>query len=464
MSRIVDALAGLASPWGYLVVFGLALLESAALVGLVVPGETALLVGGFAASQGHADVRTMAVAAFAGAVIGDSVGFEVGRRMGPALRSSRLGRRVGDARWERAVAYLGRLGGKAVLTGRFVGLLRAVVPTVAGMSAMPYRTFLVWNVAGALLWAPAVVIAGYLAGDSVVRVQRWLGRASLVVGLAVVFGAVIVLAGRAAVRRRELVVGMVQRLVDRPLARTVRRRFHRQFVFLARRFDPAATFGLATTVALVAVGIGAWSLLELFEAVVGVDGVARLDRPVEQFFAAHRTSWLTTVMELVSLLGSVPGMLLAAAVVWVAARSTRRPALVTLVIAIVGAVVLSQAVRALTHRTRPPAADAVAGFDGYAFPSRLVTVAVAMCIVTAFLVGWRRSWRVQVWTTVVAVTVASAVGLSRAYLGAHWLTDVIGGVVAGAAWAVAVIAVAREAELHGSRPTEAGETWRPGRN
>lgn len=447
MNRFVDLLAGLANPWGYVVVFALALLESAALVGLAVPGETVLLVGGFAASQGHADVRVMAGVAFSGAVIGDSIGFELGRRMGPALRASRLGRRVGEARWERASSYVGRLGGKAVLTGRFVGLLRAVVPTVAGMSAMPYRTFLIWNVAGAILWAPAVVLAGYFAGGSFVLVERWLGRASLVVGLAVLVVALVVLAGRFAARRREAVIAFAARIASRPLVRRARVRFDRQLAFLARRFAPGGAFGLATTIALVAVGTTAWAMFELFEAIVGVGGIARLDRPVEGFFADHRTAWLTDTMEAASLLGSVPGVLLAAVAVALAVRTSRRSALLTLTAGAVGGVALSQAVTALTRRTRPPASQATALFDGFAFPSGHVTLAVVLCVVSAYLLARRRSWHARVRLATGAAVLIFAVGFSRAYLGAHWLTDVAGGVLLGGAWAIAVIAVARETEL-----------------
>lgn len=447
MSRLVDALAGLASPWGYVVVFSLALLESAALVGLAVPGETVLLVGGFAASQGHADVRIMAGAAFVGAVIGDSIGFEIGRRMGPALHASRLGRRLGDDRWARAAGYVSRLGGRAVLTGRFVGLLRAVVPMAAGMSDMPYRTFLVWNVAGALVWAPAVVVAGYLAGNSLVRVERWLGRASLIVGLVVAVAVGLAIAARQIVRRREVVASWGRALLGLALVRRARQRFGDQLQFLARRFDPAAAFGLATTVALVGIGAVGWALAELVEAVAGVEGIARMDRPVEAFFANHRTPWLTTLMRGASWLGAVPGAVAALLGVWFAARPARRSAVLTLTVGIVGAIALSQAVKALTHRTRPPVTAAAAAFDGYAFPSGHVTLAVAMWTITAYLLARHRPWRPTVWLGSAAVAVCLSVGLSRAYLGAHWLTDVLGGVLLGAAWAIAVIGVARETEL-----------------
>lgn len=145
MSSITSTLLGLASPWAYVAVGLLALLEASAFVGLVIPGELAMLLGGFIAHQGRASVWVMAVAGVAGAVAGDSIGYEVGRTVGPRLRRSRAGRWVGEERWGRADAYVKAKGGRAVFGGRFVGVLRAMVPTVAGVVGMPYRRFLLWN-------------------------------------------------------------------------------------------------------------------------------------------------------------------------------------------------------------------------------------------------------------------------------------------------------------------------------
>ncbi len=178
----------MAQPWGYVVVFLAVTLEASAFVGLVFPGETMLLVGGFLASQHKLSVVALMVLGTIGAVIGDSIGYEVGRHFGERLQRTRLGRKVGEERWERARETLRRHGGSAVLIGRWVGVLRALVPAAAGDSGMPYRTFVVWNVAGAIVWAPTVVAIGYVAGNSWEQVDRALGWGSLAVA-AVLVGA-----------------------------------------------------------------------------------------------------------------------------------------------------------------------------------------------------------------------------------------------------------------------------------
>src|SRR5439155_24101418 len=107
---------------------------------------------------------------------------------GQRIYDSRLGRVVGRERWTRARRFLRRRGATAVFFGRFIGVLRALVPAIAGDSRMPYPRFLLWNVAGALVWAPAAVLAGYLAGPSYRALERWLGRGSLVLAAVVALG------------------------------------------------------------------------------------------------------------------------------------------------------------------------------------------------------------------------------------------------------------------------------------
>lgn len=163
----------------YLAVFGLPFLEASLFLGFVFPGETALVLGGVLASQGRVSVGGVIAVAIVGAITGDAVGYAVGRRFGPGLQSSRLGQLVGDKRWRASESFLRRRGGPAVFVGRFTALLRALVPSAAGMAKLPYRTFAVWNALGGSVWAAGFVLAGYVAGESYKEVERYLGRGAL---------------------------------------------------------------------------------------------------------------------------------------------------------------------------------------------------------------------------------------------------------------------------------------------
>jgi membrane-associated protein len=183
MTRIGDTVG----VWLYVIAGGLCFSEAAILVGMVLPGETALLVAGVFCQRGTLNLGLMIVIAVLCAVAGDSVGYEFGKKFGPPLRRSRLGRWVGEHRWAKVDGFLHRHGGKAVLLGRLTALLRALMPSMAGMSGMRYRTFLLWNAVGGLIWAPSCVLLGYAFSTSLSAVGQtltWAPLAILAVGLA----------------------------------------------------------------------------------------------------------------------------------------------------------------------------------------------------------------------------------------------------------------------------------------
>jgi membrane-associated protein len=174
--------------WLYLIAGGLAFAEAAILLGMVLPGETALLVAGVFCNRdyGNLNLGVMIAIAVVAAVGGDSVGYEFGRKFGPSLRRSRLGGWVGEHRWASVDGFLHRHGGKAIFLGRLTAVLRALMPSMAGMSGMRYRTFLAWNAAGGLIWAPGCVLLGYAFSTSLSAIGETLTWAPLVILVVIV--------------------------------------------------------------------------------------------------------------------------------------------------------------------------------------------------------------------------------------------------------------------------------------
>jgi membrane-associated protein len=201
VTAFLQHLGGHIGAWLYVIAGGLAFAEAAILLGMVLPGETALLVAGYFAHEHVLNLGVMIVVAVASAIVGDSVGYAFGQRFGPPLRHSRLGRWIGPGRWASADAFLHRHGGKAVLLGRCTAVLRALVPSMSGMARMPYyRTFLPWNMVGGLIWGGGCVLLGYAFADALHAVEQYLTWGPLPV-LALVAGGVVLLEMRR--RRRE---------------------------------------------------------------------------------------------------------------------------------------------------------------------------------------------------------------------------------------------------------------------
>ena len=176
----------LQTPLFALLIF-LAFAEAAVFLGFVLPGETSLVIGGMLCAQGVWDLGDFFGAAVTAAIVGDSVGYEIGRLLGDRIHDSWFGRRIGARRWAVAHHVFEKYGGRAVFFGRAQALLRALVPALAGMHRMPYRTFLPWNAAGGVIWGGGVVVLGYAFSHSLPSLERALKWWAVILVIAAVF-------------------------------------------------------------------------------------------------------------------------------------------------------------------------------------------------------------------------------------------------------------------------------------
>ncbi len=170
--------------WAYPAVAGFALLETGAFVGLVVPGETAVVVGGVVAARGEVELVPLIGLVWIAAGTGDLVSFLLGRRLGrPFLARHGARMRLGPERLVQVERFYARHGGKAVLVGRFAGLVRAVSPFLAGASGLALRRFLPWSLAGALLWSVTFILVGYAFSESFAQSGETAARIALALAL-----------------------------------------------------------------------------------------------------------------------------------------------------------------------------------------------------------------------------------------------------------------------------------------
>ncbi|MEW1862005.1 DedA family protein [Streptomyces sp. NPDC088194] len=190
MNSITDWLSRSSGTAVYAIVGALVFCEDALFFGFVLPGETAAVLGGVVASQGRVSVFWLCVVVVLAAVAGDSVGYEVGKRLGPRILETRALRghreRIGHAE-----ELIRRRGPAAVFLGRFIAFFRALMPALAGISRMPYRVFLAFNAAGGLIWGVGFTLLGYYAGDAYKRVEHTAGTAVAIVVAVVVVAALV---------------------------------------------------------------------------------------------------------------------------------------------------------------------------------------------------------------------------------------------------------------------------------
>ncbi|HTD52887.1 MAG TPA: DedA family protein [Thermoanaerobaculia bacterium] len=181
MNRFIQFFFEIPAPVALAAVFLLTCAEAALFFGFVIPGEIAVVLGGVLASRNSVQLGSVIAAAVGGAILGDFVGFSIGRRYGSAFLERRFPRK-----WPGVRAWIDRCGAPAVFFGRSTAFLRAVVPTAAGAARMSPWRFLLWNVLGGVAWGTAFSLLGYFAGEGYEAVLRWAGRGSIAVTILIV--------------------------------------------------------------------------------------------------------------------------------------------------------------------------------------------------------------------------------------------------------------------------------------
>jgi len=175
---------------GYLGIFTIVFLESGLLIGFFFPGDSLLFTAGFLASQGYLDIRILILECFVAAVLGDSIGYLIGVKLGPKIFTKENSIFFQKKHLDRAQKFYDKHGGKTIVLARFIPVIRAFAPVVAGAGKMNYKKFVFFNLFGAILWAIGVTLAGYYLGSLIPDVDKYLLP---IVGLIVIVSALPVL-------------------------------------------------------------------------------------------------------------------------------------------------------------------------------------------------------------------------------------------------------------------------------
>ncbi len=424
-------------------VFLLPALESSAILGFVFPGETAVLLGGVLAYDGRVSLAAVLIAAAAGAILGDSIGYEVGRHWGERILRW-IGRRLPFVRHRiddhiaNATDYVRRRGASAVFFGRFTTGLRVMVPGLAGMAGVPYPKFLLFNAAGGIAWSTAFALLGYFAGAAWERVAGYASKLGLGLLVLILLG---LLAERRLRRVRERGVPVPDHLAATRPAVWFRARYPRTSAWLARRVDTSTPTGFWLTFVVVVGATCWWIFGALTEDVVAHNDAVLTDPDVTRFVVDHRVAWLTSAMLKITWLGSsvilIPLVVIVGSLLL--ARSRRTDAAL-LVASLAGAQLLYDLVKVVVERPRPPEAYHLVPVGPLSFPSGHAAAATAVWFAVALIASGGRSKGARMAMWIGAAVVVAVVCFSRVYLGVHWWTDVAAGAALGGGWLCVALA------------------------
>lgn len=436
MSATLDYLVALAirlGHWGYLIISVGAMLESAAFLGLFVPGESLVVIAGFLAGQGVFDLDVLIIAVVIGAILGDNLGYEFGRRLGRPW-AARYGGRVGvsEARLKRAEEFFSRHGGKAVFLGRFVGFARALVPFIAGSARMSYVAFLCYNALGAALWGATFTLLGYFLGHTA---QKWVGKATALLGGIALFALILVWLWRQIAGHERQIKERWERLKRRPRIAALLTRFAPQLAWLKDRLSPGSYFGLELTAGVLLFLGTAWLFGGIAQDVVAGDPLTILDRKIDSWFHRHQDSQMTAFMATVSWLHTWPiTLVIIVFLVYLAWRRSWRW-LIVVICTVGGGMLLNSLLKLAFHRERPSLSGLAAALTTYSFPSgHTVAATLIYAAISTYLASRVIVWRWRILIVLAAVFLVAVVALSRMYLGVHYLSDVLAAFAEGLAW------------------------------
>ncbi|HXQ89769.1 MAG TPA: VTT domain-containing protein [Solirubrobacterales bacterium] len=434
LQSLLEEISETLGAWTYLLVGFFAFAETGAGVGLVVPGETVMLLGGAVAGQGAIDVYLLIAIAWFAAWLGDTTSFFLGRRLGREFvlkHGARVG--ISHERFEKVEDYFSRHGGKTIFIGRWISLVRALAPFIAGSSRMSYRGFVPYSILGTGLWASLHILVGYFFSRSIETAGHYAARGAFLLAtlIALVIGTVYLVRFLKVEANRERAVRWMEG--HRLTAWMVELARRPQFRFLWDRVTPGGTFGLEFTSLLAALAVSLFVLVAYTEIVSGDAGPTPGDETALEVVEWLQTGFLTSLAKVVTFFGS-GGLTWALAAVCAALLAWRRRwvelwvLLAGMTITQIGIVEIKDAV----DRPRPP--EPLASSSGSSFPSghaahSVIYLWLAVTIVLRLRPGMARATAV----VVTGIALTALVGLSRVYLEVHYLSDVNAGWALGAA-------------------------------
>ncbi|MEK7501767.1 MAG: bifunctional DedA family/phosphatase PAP2 family protein [Patescibacteria group bacterium] len=407
-SNIVNYIEIGATHGGYVFLFLISIIEAVPLIGATVPGHTAVIISGFLARIGIFNIWIVIILASLGAIIGDMIGFHLGKKYGMSLIDRFKSRFfISEKHIEKTRSLINKHTGKALIIGRFNPLTRPLMPFIVGTSHVRTGTFWIYNIIGGILWATSSVMIGYIFGSGYRAAAQYAGKGIVVAILATLL----------------IIWGY----------RFVNMRFH-----IFRRYE---LFALILNI------LSFWALAKTMEDAWAVQSfMAQFDIWVNQFMASLTINIMPiegTIAGFVSAIGGTKAVIAAGtliSVIFILRKRWRSAVIMILSIGSTGFII--ELMKTFFMRARPE--NALQILNDYSFPSGHAALAAAFFIVIAYLFTPKiHSWVKRELFIVICVLVIILIGVSRIVLNVHWVSDVIAGWSLGIFCATATILLVR---------------------
>ena len=431
---------------GYWVAFFAALLETTVGIGLFLPGSTIILFLGALSAHGYLDTGDLILFAVLGAILGDNINYYLGKKYGT--------RWIEKGFWflkithiEKTRNFMDAHGAKSVFLGRFVPSIKEIVPFIAGSVKMNRRTFMFWNILGAVGWGFEWVLAGYIFAQSLNLAELWLSRAGLFFAFLVIISAILYFFKWLVIKKGQqfwtivtsLWQSIIEAVINNEHVALWIKTHPRIITFLKSRLDTGTFSGLPLSLFTLAFIYVLALFAGIVEDLITSDPIIAADIRIANLVPVLRTDTLTNIFTWITLLGKSQVILgfitVCVAILWLRRMNYY---IVALFIAVSGSGAFTYLGKLAFHRPRPELA--VYAEHSFSFPSGHATIAVAFYgfvgyLLIRFIPGWNK--KVNIFFTVVFLILA--IGFSRVYLGEHYISDIWSGYLIGGMWLIIAV-------------------------
>jgi len=427
---------------GYLLIFLAAFLESIAFVGIALPGTVLIVLAGFLITKGYFDIGDAIWAASIGAILGDSLSYYLGSH---AKKFFKKDSKIFHSKYlQQGEVFFHKHGGKSIFIGRFVGVIRPIIPFVAGLFKMRRSQFLLWNILSGIAWATSFLFLGYLFGQAWQAALLWSSRLGIALLLFLFALLLFSLLKRLVVKKGKQVLQFIrsvsssikQSILANPDIKRFVSKHQWFFTFLKHRLDRSAFSGLPSTLLTLAF----FYVLSLFagvvEDVLTSDVLTAADVRIADLLSAFRNEFLNTIFLWITLLGRAQSILVfllaTLLILWI---WKRREYIIPLMLVVTGSELFTFLAKFAFHRARPDVG--LYAESSFSFPSGHATSAAAFYgFLTYIFVRNLKGWKMKVNTLFAGIFIIVSVGFSRLYLGVHFTSDVWGGYLVGFLWLI----------------------------
>lgn len=429
--------------FGYWLVLLVSLLESLAFVGVIVPGSLLVITAGFLSAHGYFDIGDLIWFAAIGAILGDGISYYLGTKGTRFFRNENKILKLNHL--DRGKGFFKKHGNKSVFLGRFIGPVRPIIPFVAGLSKMDKKSFIFWNVISAFLWAAANLFLGYFFGGAAKSIEAWSTRAGvfmLFLFLILLFiWLIIKKSSRFFEFAKSVALSIKEAILKNEDVRELIKNHPIFFGFARQRLNIRKFSGLPLTLLVIAFLYISSILFGVAKNIITSGPIIAADVRVENLLYAFRDFELVKIFTWITVLAKWQIIISFAATISLTLWLWKRKSyIIPLWVTIVGSGLSNMIGKIAFHRERPEVA--LYAENTFSFPSGHSTIAVAFFgFIIYILLRHARKWEYKINIFFGGLAIILAVGLSRLYLGVHFLSDVWGGYLLGLLWLVVGIVI-----------------------